>query len=52
MLSPDTIHTPTAVKSKKATFAVIWITTDAQLIGRDMEGFCDNYHAIKALQKQ
>lgn len=30
------------VKSKKATFAVIWMTADAQWRGRDMEGFCDN----------
>lgn len=30
------------VNSRQATFAVIWMTADAQVRGRDMEGFCDS----------
>ena len=32
------------VKSKEATFAVTWMTTDAPLRGRHMEGLCDNLY--------
>lgn len=35
---------PLTVKSKEATFAVISMTADAQLKGRDMEGFRDNHY--------
>jgi hypothetical protein len=28
-----------------ATFAVIWVTTDTQLRGRDMEKFCQNLYS-------
>lgn len=32
---------PLTVKSKEATFAVVSMTADAQLRGRDVEGLCD-----------
>lgn len=37
-----TICTPTDVKSKEATFAVISMIADAQLRRRDVEDFCNN----------
>lgn len=35
---------PMTVKSKEATSAVISMTVDTQLRGRDVEGFCDNLY--------
>jgi hypothetical protein len=37
---------PLTVKRKEATFAVISMTTGAQLRVRDMEGFCDSPYPI------
>lgn len=33
---------PLTVKNKEASFAVLSMTADAQLRGRDIEGFWDN----------
>ena len=46
MLSPETMWKPMmvltlTVKSKEAAFAMVSMTADAQLRGRDMEGLCD-----------
>ena len=32
------------IKGKKATFAMVSMTTDSQLRSRDMKGFCDNLY--------
>lgn len=36
------IGAPVTTKSKEAILAVLWMTADAQLRGRDADGFCDN----------